>query len=68
MSLLRLILSSINFDFFRVMATALTILIGRAGSLFGSTYFALLIDDHCTALIVGMAAQLFRKYFFILKT
>ncbi|XP_014215680.1 synaptic vesicle glycoprotein 2A-like isoform X2 [Copidosoma floridanum] len=43
----------------RVMATAITLFVGRVGSLFGNMLFAYLIDDYCTVLIIVMAAQLF---------
>ncbi|OXU27360.1 hypothetical protein TSAR_005195 [Trichomalopsis sarcophagae] len=43
----------------RVMATGITLLIGRIGSLFGNMLFGYLIDDHCSILIIIMAAQLF---------
>ncbi|XP_014215666.1 synaptic vesicle glycoprotein 2C-like [Copidosoma floridanum] len=42
----------------RVMASAITIFIGRCGSFFGNMLFGYLIDDYCTALILAMAAQL----------
>uniref|UniRef100_A0ABD2WRF7 Major facilitator superfamily (MFS) profile domain-containing protein n=1 Tax=Trichogramma kaykai TaxID=54128 RepID=A0ABD2WRF7_9HYME len=43
----------------RVMATAITIFLGRLGSLFGNMLFGYLIDEYCSILIIVMAAQLF---------
>lgn len=49
------------------MATAITLFIGRLGSLFGNSLFGLLIDDYCDVLILIMAAQLFSEYIFSKK-
>ncbi|XP_011495887.1 PREDICTED: synaptic vesicle glycoprotein 2A-like [Ceratosolen solmsi marchali] len=43
----------------RVVATAITLFIGRIGSLFGNMLFGYLIDGYCMVLIIIMAAQLF---------
>ncbi|CAB0036069.1 unnamed protein product [Trichogramma brassicae] len=44
------------------MATAITIFLGRLGSLFGNMLFGYLIDEYCSILIIVMAAQLFQMY------
>ncbi|XP_058794900.1 synaptic vesicle glycoprotein 2B-like isoform X2 [Phymastichus coffea] len=43
----------------RVMATAITLFIGRCGSLFGNMLFGYLIDKYCMELIIVMGAELF---------